>query len=450
MNRNLRLFSGILITSCSLLVYSFVPSPSNWPQFRGLGNNMIATGTNYPTEWNDSLNVLWKADLTGEGWSSPIVTGDKIFITSTFLEKAAPTPGVQQGPPPPQVEDNGYKQEVYRWELTCFDLKSGKELWKQVAHHGNPAIKKHGQSTYACETPVTDGKRVFAYFGMTGVYCYDLDGKLLWKKDMAAFNTQNDWGTGSSPVLYKDVLYIQDDNEENSFLIALDAATGNEKWKINRDEKTNYSTPVIWENNYGNELVTTGKSARSYDPETGSLIWELKMADGNAIPSPVYDKEHIYLGKPGGPGKPGTLFSVKAGAKGNITPADSALVSSGVEWTLRETEIANPSPLLFNGFLYMLGSRGGEIYCLDAATGAQVYKEKVDKVGACWSSPWIQGDKIFFYDEKGTTQVIKAGKEFKVLSQNTLNDKFWASVAITNDAYIFRGVKKLYCVKKKN
>lgn len=463
MRRNPKLFSGILIICCSLFVYSFTPSPSNWPQFRGSANNMIATGTNYPTEWNDSLNVLWKADLTGAGWSSPIVSGDRIFITSAFLEKAAPVdptkaqptppvpppaPGTQQGPPPPQPENNRYKEEVYRWELTCFDLKSGKELWRQVAHHGNPAIKKHDGSTYACETPVTDGKRVFAYFGMTGVFCYDLEGKLLWKKDLGAFKTQNGWGTGSSPVLYKDVLYIQVDNEENSFLIALDAATGNEKWKINRDEKTNYSTPVIWENKQGNELVTTGKSARSYDPETGSLIWELKMADGNAIPSPVYDKEHIYLGKPGGPGKPGTLVSVKAGSKGNITPADSALVSSGVEWTLKETGIANPSPLLFNGLLYLLGSRGGELYCLDAATGAQVYKEKVDKVGACWASPWIQGGKIFFYDEKGTTQVIQAGKEFKVLSQNTLNDKFWASVAITNDAYIFRGIKKLYCVKK--
>ena len=463
MNRNLKLFSGILIISCSLLVYSFTPSSSNWPQFRGPENNMIATGTNYPSEWNDSLNVIWKADLIGAGWSSPIVLGDKIFITSAFLEKAAPAsakpaqptpppapaaPGAPQGPPPPQIEDNSYTQEVYRWELTCFDLKSGKELWRQVAHHGNPSIKKHEGSTYACETPVTDGERVFAYFGMTGVYCYDLDGKLLWQKDLGTFKTLNGWGTGSSPVVYKGILYIQVDNEENSFMVALDAETGAEKWRVDRDEKTNYSTPVIWNNRFGAELVTLGKSARAYDPANGNLIWELKMGEGMAIPSPVYNNDHIYLGKAGGPNKPGILFSVKAGSKGDITPADSGLVSSGVEWTLRKTGVANPSPLLFNGLIYLLSGRGGEIYCLNAATGAQVYKEKVDKVGACWASPWIQGDKIFFYDEKGTTQVIQVGKEFKVLSQNTLNDKFWASVAITSDAYIFRGVKKLYCVKK--
>lgn len=459
MNRNLNGYFGIVYACCALLVYSFAPSPENWTQFRGPESNMVVSG-NLPTEWNDSLNVRWKTDLTGDGWSSPIITGNRIFITSAFLEKAAPvdpakaqsTPppaiGTQQGTPPPKPENNSYKEEVYRWELTCFDLKSGNELWKQVAYRGNPAIKKHDGSTYACETPVTDGKRVFAYFGMTGVYCYDLSGKLIWQKELGVFETQNGWGTGSSPVLYKDVLYIQVDNEVNSFLIALDAATGDEKWRINRDEKTNYSSPVIWENKYRNELVTTGKSARSYDPETGSLIWELKMADGNAIPSPVYDREHIYLGKPGGPGKSGTLISVKAGAKGNITPTDSALVSSGVEWTLRETGIGNPSPLLLNGLLYLLGSRGGELCCLDAATGVQVYKEKVDKVGACWASPWIQGDKIYFYDEKGITQIIQAGKEFKVLSQNKLDDKFWASIAVADDAYIFRGVKKLYCVKK--
>lgn len=465
MDRNLKLYSGLLIVCSSLLAYSFTPSPENWPQFRGPENNMIAIGTNLPTEWNDSLNVRWKTDLTGAGWSSPIVFGDKIFITSAFLEKAAPvsakpaqpTPpppasgaqqGPPQGPPPPQTDDNSFKEEVYRWELTCFDVKTGKELWKQVASAGAPRIKKHAQSNYACETPVTDGKRVFAYFGMTGVFCYDLDGKLLWQKDLGAYKTLNGWGTGASPVIFKDILYIQVDNEENSFLVALDALTGNEKWKVDRDEKTNYSTPVIWKNKVRTELVTTGQWARAYDPLTGKLIWELKMNEGMAVPSPVYDYEHIYLGKAGGPNKPGMLYSVKAGSNGDITPADSGLVSYGVEWTLRQTGVANSSPLLCNGLIYLLGSRGGEFYCLDAATGATVYKEKIDKVGACWASPWIQGDKIYFYDEKGITQVVQAGREFKLLSQNKLDDKFWASVAITNDAYILRGVKKLYCVKK--
>jgi len=469
MNRKIKLLSGAIVLSGSFLIYSFTPSPVSWPQFRGSGNNMVVTNANLPTEWNDSQNVLWKSDINGAGWSSPIVAGDKIFITSVFQEKAAPgakpadqptpppppppaQPGAQQaapqGPPPPQVEDTRYKEEVYRWELTCFDLNSGKELWRQVAFTGAPRIKKHDQSNYACETPVTDGKRVYAYFGMTGLYCYDLDGKLLWQKDLGAYKTLNGWGTGSSPVVYNNILYVQVDNEESSFLVALDAASGNEKWKVTRDEKTNYSTPVVWKNNSGTELVTIGKWARAYNPETGALIWELNMGEGMTVPSAVYDAGHIYLGKAGGPNKPGMLYSVKAGSKGDITPAEGSLVSNGVEWSLKETGVANPSPLLLNGLIYLLSSRGGEIYCLDAATGTTVYKEKVPNVGACWATPWANGDKIYFFDEKGITQVIQAGKEFKVLGQNKLDDKFWASVAITDNAYIFRGVKKLYCVKK--
>jgi len=456
--------AGMFLAFGSLLAYSFMPSPSDWTQFRGPDNNMIAKGANYATEWNDSLNVAWKTDLSGDGWSSPIVCGDRIFITSVFLEKAAPgvkaatqqtpppvqgAPGSQQGPPPPPpVPDDSYKQEVYRWELTCYNLSSGKELWKQVAYKGAPRIRKHPASNYACETPVTDGKRIYAYWGMVGVFCYDLNGDLLWQKDLGAYETQKGWGTGSSPVIYNDLVYIQVDNEENSFLVALDAATGNEKWKVNRDEKTNYATPVIWNNKFGTELVTIGKYARSYDPATGKTIWELNMGDGMTVPSAVYDEAHVYVGKAGGPNKPGILFSVKAGSQGDITPADSGLVSNGVEWTIRNAGIANPSPLLYNGLLYLLSSRGGEIYCHEAATGALVYKEKMANVGACWATPWVQGNKIYFFDEKGITQIIQAGKEFKVLAQNKLDDKFWASVAITDDAYIFRGVKKLYCVKK--
>lgn len=457
----------------SLLACSgFVSTGQNiWPQFRGPENNMVAKSAHLPETWGTNLNVKWTFDMPGESYSSPIVSGDKIFITSVFAEKrkepVAPPPlpppppppppptqpnatnpaaATKPAPPQPPPVDNSYLEEIYRWEVTCLDLKTGKELWKQVARKGSPKGRKHAASNYACETPVTDGKRVYAYFGMNGLFCYDLNGKLLWQKEIEAKETQKNWGTGSSPVIYNNILYVLNDNEEDSWIMALDAATGNEKWKVKRQEPTTYGTPVIWKNNARTELVTMGKTARSYDPATGNLLWELKIGGEQAIASPVYDKENIYLGNSGGREIITDLFCVKAGAAGDITPADSGLVSSGVKWTVRKANVNNPSPLLYDGLIYIVAGRGGDLSCFEAATGSLVYKTKVPKVGACWATPWIQNGKLYFFDEKGITQVVKTGKIFESIATNTLDDKFWASVAITDKAYIFKGVKKIWCV----
>lgn len=455
----------LCVVFSSTLIFS--SCTSNWPQFRGSENNMVAKGKNLPTEWGNDKNIKWTCDLSGTGWSSPIVWENKVFISSAFLETKAPRP-VQETPPPPpmpkqgnapivaktlppqqpqQKEDNSFLNDIYRWEVTCLDLKTGKELWKQVAYKGNPKVKTHDGNGYASETPVTDGKRIYVYFGMTGLFCYDLDGKLLWQKDLGAYETQNGWGTSSSPVIYQDILYLQIDNEVSSFLVALDASTGVQKWKAERDEKTNYSTPIIWKNKVRTELVVLGKKARSYDLITGKILWQLKLGGGNSIPCPVSNTEHLYIGNSGGREEKGTLFSVNAGAEGDITLPEGKLVSSSVEWSIPDAGTGNPSPLLYNDLIYLLGGRG-EIRCIDAATGTVVYKNKIADVAACWASPWANNDRIFFTDEKGVTQVIKAGKQFEVLTTNKLDDKFWSSIAITDDAYLFKGVARLYCISK--
>lgn len=470
------LMATLLLYSCS--------QKQNWPQFLGPDNTMIVNAKNLPEEWGNDMNVKWTTDLEGAGWSSPVIWGNRIIIICAVPEKVNPAPerGPGQGPPPggqapppgqapqsgqmpqpgqafqpgqaPQgvqfpprqdIPDTSFRREIYRWEVQCFDLGTGKQLWKQVAYHGAPRAGKNPGSTYACETPVTDGKRIFAYFGMHGLYCYDMDGKLLWQKDFGSYYTQRGWGTGSSPVLYNNILYILNDNEENSFLAALDALTGEELWKVSRDEKTTYSTPYIWRNSVRTELVTTGKTARSYDPATGRLLWQLNMGGEQAIPLPTGDKDHVYLGNRGGREAVGVYFAVKAGASGDITPAEGKTESSGVVWMNSGADVGNATPLLYKGLIYVFGARG-EITCLNSLTGEEIYKTRLQGAGAIWASPWAYNDKIWFYNESGVTRAFKAGETYELISENKLDDRFWASVAVTGNNYIFRGVEKLWCI----
>lgn len=468
MKCSIKLSSILVLLIVSITVFTSCKKTVNWPRFRG-ENNMTAAGANLPDQWSNDTNIAWIYDIEGEGWSSPVVWGDLAIILSVVPEQVSERPeetrpqppptvnnssqagqsGRTQTPPPPPGEDTLYKQDIYRWEVICIDMNSGAELWKQVALKGNPRINKHRMSNYASETPVTDGQRVYAWFGMHGLYCYDMEGNLLWQKDLGSYNTLNGWGTGSSPILYNNTLYIQVDNEDQSFITALDASTGDEKWKTLRDEKTTYSTPVIWKNNERTELVAGGKTVQGYDPVTGMNLWQLTAGGDMYVPSAVYDKDRLYTGNEGRRVK-GRFFAVKSGAEGDITPSEGDSTSAGIEWSVATAGQGNPSPLLYKGYIYLISSRGGDFTCIQAATGNIVYKEKIEGVGAVWASPWAYNDRIFFYDETGKTHVIQAGPEFRLLDTNKLDDKFWASVAIAGDAVLFRGVDKLYCVKKQD
>lgn len=470
--------SHILLFVFPLLIGSSCVQKQNWPQFRGPESNMVYSGKNLPADWGNEKNVKWKYKMEGAGWSSPVIWGNKVFIVSAFPENVVsesvqpnapvmdeqendtiepvrtpppagqgnrPTPG--QEPPHPPDNDTTYLKDTYRWEVRCINLNSGDEIWKQVSYKGNPRVKKHTLNSYASETPVTDGKRLYVYFGMTGLFCYDLDGKLLWQKDLGAYKTQNGWGTGSSPILFEDVLYLQNDNEVNSFVLALDASNGDEKWRAERNEKTTYATPFIWKNKIRNELVLLGKTARSYDLKTGNVLWQMNVGGEQCVPSPVADENCIYLGNPGGREAKSNLYAIKAGAGGDITPKDSTSSNSMIKWSFMDAGIGNGSPLLYKGYIYYLGGQGGTFTCLNAESGKQVYKEKIKRLGAIWASPWAYDDKICFYDEKGVTRTIKAGEKFELLSENKLKDKFWASVAISDNLYIFKGAEWMYCIK---
>ena len=336
-------------------------------------------------------------------------------------------------------------------------------MWEKVAKEAPPTIPTHSSNTYASETPVSDGERVYAYFGMTGLYCFDLDGKELWKKDLGSYSMMAGWGTSSSPTLAGDKLFIQCDNEEKSFLTALDSKTGKELWKVSRSERSGWSTPYVWKTKDRTDLVVIGgQKIRGYDPADGKEVWAIDIGGGQCSASPVADAEKLYVGvgqggggfgKGGGAGagRAGTLFAVKAGAKGDITPKGGESSSDGVAWTAPRAWPAASSPLLYDGFVYLIDRNGGTISCFDAKTGKAAYsKERIPSAGAFWASPWAADGKIFCLDESGATHVLKAGAEFEVVRMNKLGrDTYWATPAAAGGSLFIRSVDSLYCIAAK-
>jgi outer membrane protein assembly factor BamB len=340
--------------------------------------------------------------------------------------------------------------KIYHWQVVCLDRNTGKVLWSQQALEGKPRIPIQQSNTYASETPVSDGQRVYAYFGMHGLYCFDFDGKQLWKKDFGAYPTVMGQGPASSPVLDGERLYLQIDNEEKSFLVAVNAETGDELWRVPRDERTNHSSPVVWKNKDRSELVTSGShKVRSYDPATGKVLWELEIG-GRCYSSPVGDADMLYVGSESGMGMNGGggggLYAVKAGASGDITLKEHDTSNAGVAWSTSRGGPEKASPLIYQGHLYVLRTNGGVVTCYDKTTGKQIYRQRIPGAAAFWTSPWAAEGKIFCLDDAGTTHVLDAGPEFKVLGTNKLNELFWASAAVADGSIYLRGVDNLYCI----
>jgi outer membrane protein assembly factor BamB len=414
----------------------------SWPQFRGPGARGIADDDpRLPLTWSSRENVLWQIDVPGRGWSSPIVWNDQIFLQSTINtageqdQKTGMFGGRQQYYPP---------DSELRWMIYSFDLENGRMRWEAELHKGIPEISRHPKSTFASETPVTDGERVYAHFGDLATYCLNMDGKILWSKQWPLLKTRYGYGTASSPVLHEGRLYIINDNEEQSYLLALDKLTGREIWRVNRDEPTNWSTPYIWRNNQRTEIVTTGTNkVRSYSLD-GELLWEISGMTTLVIPTPFSDDGLLYVssGYPMDSNSP--VFAVRPGAGGDITPgADNS--DRYIAWHLPRGGSYIPSSLLYKGLYYTLHD-AGMLTCHDAKTGEEIYgKQRIDPAsGGFTSSPWAYNDHIFCLSEEGVTYVIQAGSEFKVLGKNSMDEICMASPAIADGSLILRTLTKLY------
>lgn len=440
----LALLSTLLLTTPEPLA-----AADNWPGWRGPTGNGLTSDRKLPSEWAEDKNVLWKIELPGTGWSQPVVWGDKVFVTTCATENQKKPQAGRFDPGSGMFTGGKAPKAMHQWMVLCLDGASGKVLWERKAHEGAPRIPKHRNNTYASETPVTDGQRLVAYFGMTGLYCYDLAGQLLWSKDLGAYPMQFGWGTGSSPVLHDGRVFVQCDNDKASFIVALDMATGDEVWRVERQERSNWSTPYIWKNTQRTELVTAGGAkVRSYDPKTGALLWEMRAGGRNSV-TPVGDEELLYVDSVDRlMGRRGHIVAVRPGGSGDITLTSDQTSSEFVAWSVSLSTYRVASPLLYADCLYMLDQQKGYVRCYDAKTGEQHYGKMLPGSRGFTSSPWANDGKVFCPDERGQTTVLQSGPELKVIGANKLDDSFWSSVAVIGDKLLLRGVDHLYCIAR--
>jgi len=427
---------------------SSAETQEHWPQFRGPGSRGIASGTNLPVRWSATENIAWQTGVPGRGWSSPIAWGDRVFLTTAVNsgELEAPEKGLYFGgnrPEPREVQLD--------YQVLCLDLASGKRLWERSVHRGPSNSPIHLKNSFASETPVTDGKRVYACFGNRGLYCLDVDGNPVWSRPMDPRPTRNGWGPAASPVLHGERLYLVNDNEQESILIALDKNTGEQVWRVGRDEKSNWATPFIWENERRTEIVTpgTGKT-RSYALD-GKLLWEFGGMSSHTIPTPLAAHGLLFVtsGYINTPVRP--LFAVRPGATGDITLPEDQAANRYIAWCQRKAGPYNPSPIVYGDSLYVLYDRG-MIACYDARTGKAVYGLRRIGPGAraFTSSPWAYDGKIFCLNEDGVTFVLRAGTEFEVFHRNELadDDMCMATPAIIGDRLLIRTSRRVYCVRQ--
>jgi outer membrane protein assembly factor BamB len=430
----------------ALMLLTGALAEDRWPQFRGPKSLGIAEDPSLPDKWSSSENVAWKTDIPGAGWSSPVVWGDKIFLTSVISEGQIEKPkkglyfgGERKGP-----------TDVHHWKVYCVDWKTGKILWDREVHKGVPSTSHHLKNTFASETPVTDGERVYAYFGNLGVFCFTVDGKEVWSKQWEPSRTAFGWGTAASPVLYKHRLYIVNDNDDHSFLVALNKKTGDQIWKVDREERTNWSTPYIWENERRTEIITTGvKKVRSYDLD-GKLLWELGGMSSIVIPTPFSSFGLLYVASGYVQDQHRPVFAIRPGASGDISLAQDETSNKYIAWFQPKAGPYNPSPLVYGDYYYTLLDFGF-FTCHDAKTGKEIYgKQRIDpSAGSGFtSSPWAYNGKIFCLSEDGDTFIIQAGPEYKLVGKNSLDEMCMATPAVVRGSLIIRTASRLYRINR--
>jgi outer membrane protein assembly factor BamB len=428
-------------------------SAQNWPGFRGPMGQGVADGMQPPVRWDGEkgTNLLWKTEIPGISVSSPVVWGDRVFaVTSISADPKSEFRSGLYGDTEP-AKDNS----EHTWKVYSLDLKTGKILWEQTALKGIPKSKRHPKASQSSPSPVTDGKRVIAWFGSEGLFAYDVKGKLLWKKDLGVvdagwfFDPDYQWGVASSPILWKDRVILQVDQQKGSFLASFDAATGKEQWRVQRDEIPTWGTPAVLEYEGKAQLVTNGtKGIRSYDPLTGKLIWQYLGKNSEiTCPVPVLGAGLIYVTNGYPPAQP--ILAIKWGATGDITLKDGQEANDGIAWSKMRGGSYQPSPLLYGDLLYIC-SNNGILTAYNAKTGERVYQQRIaGKGGAFSASPIASDGKLYLASEDGEVHVVKAGATYETLASNPMGEVMMGTPAVTKGVLVVRGMKHIFAVAEK-
>lgn len=418
----------------------------NWPQFRGPGSRGVAEDDpRLPIVWSATQNVVWKKEVPGLGWSCPIVWGNKVFLTTVVKE--GDTEEIKKG-----LYYGGERPrpgEEHRWMVYCLDADTGEVLWEREAHKGIPEGSRHNKNTYASETPVTDGERVYAYFGNTGLFAYDFEGNEVWRRQWEPVETQAGWGTAASPILHDDRLILVNDNKTRSFMAILDKKTGETLCEVERDEGGNWSTPFVWETPQRTEIVTPGsKAVRSYDLE-GNLLWSFSGMSKITVGTPFAGHGLLYLSSGFVLDENRPVYAIKPGASGDISLAKKETENEYIAWKQNQAAAYIPSSLLYRDHYYVLLDQGF-LTCYDAKTGEEIYdKQRLGRAKSYTASPWAYNGKIFCLSEDGDTTVIEAGPEYKVVGVNDLEEFSMATPAIANGSLYIRTASHLYRIEEK-
>lgn len=415
-------------------------SQLSWPQWRGPLGTGVAPHANPPIEWCENKNIRWKISVPGKGHSTPIVWGDRVILTTAIRHGDPVKPRFVR----PGAHDNLATTFQHEFIVLAVDRKTGKILWQQTVHKQIPHEAGHVTASLASASPVTDGEHVFASFGSYGIYCLDLNGKLIWKKNLGEMYTKHGHGEGSSPALHGDTLIITWDQEENSFLVALDKRTGNPRWRAPRAEDTSWASPIVVEHAGKAQIIVPGTNRlRGYDLATGAVLWECAGLSSNIVASPVAADGFVYAGSSY---ETRNLLAIRLdGAKGDITG------TKHVVWSRRRGCPYVPSPLLYGDSLYTTQHYQGIISRIDVKTGDDLGGPfRLDAIDSLYASPVGAAGRIYLTSRDGVTQVISHGdKEPKSLAVNRLDDTISASAAIAGRELFLRGERWLYCIAEK-